>query len=143
MRRFGTEGHLYPEDNYVVPRTVETASFISVKRIGGVMHIEAQTGRGRMDIILIHNNRKYIIETKVWRGTQRHQAGKQQLAAYLKLEGATEGHYIVFDHRKEAEPLVETETLAENLTIRSYVIPLVQEIPSAPQPVTAESNSTR
>ena len=114
-----------------------------VKRIGGVMHIEAETGRGRMDIILIHNNRKYIIETKVWRGTQRYQAGKQQLAAYLKLEGATEGYYIVFDHRKEAEPLVETETLAENLTIRSYVIPVIQEIPSAHQPVTAESNSTR
>ena len=113
-----------------------------VKRIGGVMHIEAQTGRGRMDIILVHNNRKYIIETKVWRGTQRYQAGKQQLAAYLKLEGATEGYYIVFDHRKEAEPRVETETLAENLTIRSYVIPVIQEIPSAPRPVKTESNVT-
>ena len=101
-----------------------------VRRIGGVMHIEAQTGRGRMDIILTHNNRKYIIETKVWRGMRRYQAGKQQLAAYLKLEGATEGYYVVFDHRKEAEPRVEAETLAENLTIRSYVIPVLQEIPS-------------
>ncbi len=101
-----------------------------VRRIGGVMHIEAQTGRGRMDIILTHNNRKYIIETKIWRGNNRYQTGKQQLAAYLKLEGATEGYYVVFDHRKEAEPRVETETLAGNLTIRSYVIPVIQEIPS-------------
>ena len=110
-----------------------------VRRIGGVMHIEAQTGRGRMDILITHNQRKYIIETKVWRGMRRYQAGKQQLAAYLKSEGTTEGYYVVFDHRKEAEPRVETETLAENLTIRSYVIPVIQEIPSRK----TESTSTR
>ena len=109
-----------------------------VRRIGGVMHIEAQTGRGRMDIILTHNNRKYIIETKIWRGDNRYQAGKQQLAAYLKSEGATEGYYVIFDHRKEAKPSVETETLAENLTIRSYIIPVIPEIPSRK----TESNST-
>ena len=110
-----------------------------VRRIGGVMYIEAQTGRGRMDIILTYNNQKYIIETKIWRGDNRYQAGKQQLAAYLKSEGTTEGYYVVFDHRKEAKPRVETETLAENLTIRSYVIPVIQEIPS----LKTESNSTR
>lgn len=110
-----------------------------VRGIGGFMHLEAQTGRGQMDIILTHNSRKYIIETKVWRGNNRYQAGKQQLAAYLKLEGATEGYYVVFDHRKEAEARVETETFAENLTIRSYVIPVIQEIPSRK----TESISTR
>lgn len=101
-----------------------------VRRIGGMMHIEVQTGRGRMDVLITHNNRKYIIETKVWRGENRYQAGKQQLAAYLKSEQTTEGYYVVFDHRKEAEPRVETEILAGNLTIRSYVIPVIQEIPS-------------
>ncbi|MYK20354.1 hypothetical protein F4055_19660 [Candidatus Poribacteria bacterium] len=101
-----------------------------VRRIGGMMHIEAQTGRGRMDILITHNRQKYIVETKVWRGESRYQAGKQQLAAYLKSEGATEGYYVVFDHRKEAESRVETETLAGDLTIRSYVIPVIQEMPS-------------
>ena len=101
-----------------------------VRRIGGMMHIEVQTGRGRMDVLITHNNRKYIVETKVWRGENRYQAGKQQLAAYLTSEQTTEGYYVVFDHRKEAEPRVETETLAGNLTIRSYVIPVIQEIPS-------------
>ena len=28
MKRFGTEGRLYPEDNYIVPRAKETADFI-------------------------------------------------------------------------------------------------------------------
>ncbi len=101
-----------------------------VRRIGGMLHIEAQTGRGRMDILITYNGQKYIVETKVWRGESRYQAGKQQLAAYLKLEGVAEGYYVVFDHRKAAESRVETETFAGNLTIRSYIIPVIQEMPS-------------
>lgn len=100
-----------------------------VKLIGGFMYIEVQTGRGRMDIIIIHNQRKYIVETKIWRGDRHYQAGKRQLAAYLRVEGVTEGYYVVFDHREEPEPQVETETI-EGLTIRSYVIPVMQEPPS-------------
>ena len=103
-----------------------------VKIIGGFMHIEVQTGRGRMDIIIIHNQQKYIVETKIWRGDRRYQAGKKQLAAYLISEGVTEGYYIVFDHREEPEPRVEAETI-EGLTIRSYIIPVMQELPSKVQ----------
>lgn len=100
-----------------------------VKLIGGFMHIEVQTGRGRMDIIITHNQRKYIIETKIWRGDSRYQAGKKQLAAYLNIEGIKEGYYIVFDHRENPEARTETETI-EGLMIRSYVIPVLQEMPS-------------
>jgi len=100
-----------------------------VKIIGGFMHIEVQTGRGRMDIIITHNQQKYIVETKIWRGDNRYQAGKKQLASYLKTEGIKTGYYVVFDHREQPEPRVETETL-EGLTIRSYVIPVIQQMPS-------------
>ena len=100
-----------------------------VRRIGGVMHIEVQTGRGRMDLLITHNQRKYIVETKIWLGDNRYQAGKKQLAAYLKLEGTTQGYYIVFDHRQEPEPRIEMETI-DDVTVRSYVIPVVQKRPS-------------
>ena len=100
-----------------------------VKSIGGFMHIEVQTGRGRMDIIITHNQQKYIVETKIWRVDSRYQAGKKQLVAYLKSEGVTEGYYIVFDHREKPEPRVETGTI-DGLTVRSYVIPVMQEAPS-------------
>ena len=100
-----------------------------VRRIGGVMHIEVQTGRGRMDLLITHNQRKYVVETKIWRGAVRYLAGKKQLAAYLKLEGATAGYYVVFDHREMPDPRVEMETI-DGITIRSYVIPVVQERPS-------------
>ncbi|MCY4569542.1 MAG: hypothetical protein OXD49_14690, partial [Candidatus Poribacteria bacterium] len=99
---------------------------------------EVPTGRGRMDIIIIHNQEKYIVETKIWRGDNRYQAGKRQLAAYLRSEGVTEGYYVVFDHRQNPElgspsvtgkGRIETETI-DGLTVRSYVIPVIQELPS-------------
>ena len=70
-----------------------------------------------------------LLRQRFGEGDSRYQAGKKQLAAYLKLEGTTEGYYIVFDHRQEPELRVETETI-DDVTVRSYVIPVVQERPS-------------
>ena len=98
--------------------------------VGGTMYLEVQTGRGRIDILILHNQRKYIVETKIWGGDMRYEAGKAQLAAYVKLEAAAAGYYVVFDHRKDPEPRVETETLDASM-IRSYVIPVMQERPSS------------
>ena len=95
-----------------------------------VMHLEVQTGRGRIDLLINHRQRKYIVETKIWQGEKSYRNGMQQLAAYLKLEQATEGYYVVFDHRKNPHPRIDTETV-DGVTIRSYVIPVMQEPPSA------------
>ncbi len=100
-----------------------------VRLARGTMYLEVQTGRGRIDLLILHNQQKYIVETKIWEGESLYQAGKKQLAAYLKLEKALEGYYIVFDHRKQPVPLVETE-IQEGFTIHSYVIPVTQEVPS-------------
>ncbi len=103
-----------------------------VKIVHATMRLEVPTGRGRADIIISHNRQQYVIETKVWRNERHYQVGKHQLAAYLKSEGATEGYYIVFDHRENPKPQLETDTL-DGLTIRSYVIPVVQKRPSEVQ----------
>ena len=101
-----------------------------IRSVGGSMYLEVQTGRGRMDLLLIHNQQKYIVETKIWEGFSRYASGKKQLAAYMALEGTKEGYYVVFDHREKPEPRVETETV-DDVTIRSYVIPVLQEHPSS------------
>ena len=67
--------------------------------VGANMFLEVQTGRGRMNLLIAHNQRKHIVETKIWEGDRYYQAGKKQLAAYMKLEAAVEGYYVVFDHR--------------------------------------------
>ena len=102
--------------------------FVGIVR--GAMYLEAQTGRGRIDLIIFHNGRKYIVETKIWEGERRYEAGKKQLIAYLKLEKAVEGYYVVFDHRENPTPLEETQTV-EGMMIRSYVIPVMQKRPSS------------
>ena len=102
--------------------------FVSIA--GANMFLEVQTGRGRIDLLIVHNQRKYVVETKIWEGDRYYQAGKKQLAAYLKSEEAQEGYYVVFDHRNNPIPHVETETV-DGLTIRSYVIPVMQEQPSS------------
>ncbi len=94
--------------------------------VGGFMHIEVQTGRGRMDILITHNRRKYVVETKVWRGEVSFEKGKRQLASYLKSEGALEGYYVVFDHRTNPVHITENSTV-EGFDIRSYVIPVMQQ----------------
>ena len=54
----------------------------------------------------------------------------EEIADFIKR--VKEGRYVVFDHREEPEPRVETETI-EGLTIRSYIIPMMQELPSKVQ----------
>ena len=101
-----------------------------VRIVGADMFLEVQTGRGRIDLLIIHNQRKYIVETKIWEGIRYYQSGKKQLAAYVKSEEAVEGYYVVFDHRKNPELQRETEKVGD-VEIRSYVIPVLQRAPSA------------
>lgn len=83
-----------------------------------------------MDLLISHNQRKYVIEVKIWRGDNRYQAGKRQLAAYINTENALEGYYILFDHRKESIQRKEKEEIA-GASIRSYIIPVGQQQPSS------------
>ncbi len=94
-----------------------------VRKIGGHLYPEVPTGRGRMDIVLLYRDEKHIVETKLWRGEKRYQAGKRQLTAYLDKEGVRKGYYIVFDHRQNAQPRYEREQIAEK-EIVSYCIPI-------------------
>ncbi|MDE0467687.1 MAG: AAA-like domain-containing protein [Candidatus Poribacteria bacterium] len=100
-----------------------------VTSVNGAMYMEVPTGRGRMDLLILYNEKKYIVETKIWRSERGYAVGKQQLATYLATEGIMEGYYIVFDHREVPKPRTETETI-DGRTIRSYVVPVLQERPS-------------
>ena len=100
-----------------------------VRIVRGFMYLEVRTGRGRMDLIILHKGEKYIVETKIWEGKSLYQAGKSQLAEYLRLEGVTEGYYIVFDYRKKPQAREEEEVI-KGKAIVSYVIPVVQKRPS-------------
>jgi len=54
----------------------------------------------RMDIVITHQNKRVVLELKIWRGDRYHQAGLQQLSDYLDIYGLTEGYLLIYDFNK-------------------------------------------
>lgn len=101
-----------------------------IQRLGGDTLVEVPTGRGRTDILILHQGRNYIIETKVFTDAFSFAHGKQQLADYLISEGLSEGFYVVFSQKHSAnDPLFFDETL-QGKRIRTYIIRTDFEPPS-------------
>jgi hypothetical protein len=68
----------------------------------GFYYIESETtGALRMDLVVSYGREEFIIELKIWRGEAAHNAGYEQLAAYLQSRGRKEGYLLSFDFRKE------------------------------------------
>ena len=114
-----------PPQEFVGQYLLLTYLDIFVSEIGAHIYPEVSTGRGRMDIILLYHDKKYIIETKLWAGEKRYQEGKKQLARYLESEQVDEGYYLVFDYRKrDTEERRERENIHQK-AILSYCIPVL------------------
>jgi hypothetical protein len=101
------------------------------KQIHGFLYVEVSTGRGRMDLIILHQGKKYIIETKIWEGQNLYRLGKRKLVGYLKLEGVKEGYYVMFDHRQKPQARFEKDIILGTVVV-SYCIPVLQQRASAP-----------
>lgn len=52
----------------------------------------------RLDILITYYQHQHVIELKLWRGQQAHEAGLDQLADYLERLGLDEGALLIFDH---------------------------------------------
>jgi len=66
----------------------------------GELRLEAPSGLGRMDILLIYQGHKYIIETKINRSSLDKTVEKaidQLCGKYLLTEQADEGYVVIFD----------------------------------------------
>lgn len=57
----------------------------------------------RMDIVITYQNKRYVIELKIWRGAKYHQTELQQLSDYLDTYALKEGYLLIYDFRKEKE----------------------------------------
>ena len=57
----------------------------------------------RLDVIITYYQHQYLIELKLWRGQQAHEAGLDQLADYLDRLGLDEGFLLIFDPRVKKE----------------------------------------
>lgn len=57
----------------------------------------------RLDVVITFGSQKHIIELKIWRGDEAHQAGLRQLAEYLDRTGHQEGALVIFDFTQKGQ----------------------------------------
>jgi hypothetical protein len=65
----------------------------------------------RLDIVITFQNKKYIVELKIWRGESYHQQGISQLCDYLDRQNETIGYLLIYDLRKELGRTGEWENI--------------------------------
>jgi hypothetical protein len=70
-----------------------------VRYVSGDIFTEVDSGSGRMDLLIVREGRRYVVETKIWRGPADFKAGVQQLIDYLTTENESIGYYVVFHAR--------------------------------------------
>ena len=68
----------------------------------GYVFKEAVVGdERRVDLVVTFNNKRSIVELKIWRGEKYHEKGLQQLCDYLDVCGENEGFSLIFDFRAD------------------------------------------
>jgi len=85
-----------------------------VRHLGGDLFTEVDSGAGRLDLLIARQGRRYVVETKIWRGPKEFTDGVQQLVNYLTTEEEQIGYYVVF----HARPQVYGELPQEELEFR-------------------------
>ena len=67
----------------------------------GFYYSEPENDDGsRMDLVITYNHKEYIIELKIWHGTEYEISGRDQLAEYLTTRGLDEGYLVTFSFLK-------------------------------------------
>ena len=95
--------------------------------VGGLVTIESVSAAGEVDLLVFHQARRFIIETKIWQGLAAYVQGQAQLAAYVTAAGLEKGHLVVFDEQLAANPLLGEhgpvfEQSVANKQIRTYLV---------------------
>ncbi len=57
----------------------------------------------RMDIVITWQNRRYVLELKIWHGPKYHQDGLRQLSDYLDIYSLKEGYLLIYNFNKNKE----------------------------------------
>ena len=62
----------------------------------------------RMDIVITHNEKRYVIELKIWRGNEYHNKGIEQLSDYIDTYALKKGYLLIFNFNKNKQFKKET-----------------------------------
>ena len=62
----------------------------------------------RMDLVITHNEKRYVIELKIWRGDAKHKKGLEQLNEYLDIYSLKKGALLIYNFNKNKQFKKET-----------------------------------
>lgn len=65
----------------------------------------------RLDVVVTFDNKKFIIELKIWHGDVYHDEGIGQLCRYLDLQNQSSGYLLIFDPRQESGQVGKIEMI--------------------------------
>ena len=77
----------------------------ALNSIQGFVTIESMSDAGEMDLLAFFQGERFIVETKIWYGQAKFEAGKQQLADYLHASSLERGYLVIFDEELDKNPL--------------------------------------
>lgn len=88
----------------------------------GNYYIEAQTrDRTRTDVIVDYRSRRFVIETKLWRGNAYNERGERQLFEYLDFYKEDTGYLLSFNFNKHKQTGIK-EILLDGKKIVEIVV---------------------
>ena len=109
LRRFQTffkEHYSHKDDSFIERegRLIFISYLQPIINGDGYVFKEAVVGEDRrMDLVITHNNKRYVIELKIWRGEAYHQEGLEQLSDYLDTYSLKTGYLLIFNFNKKKE----------------------------------------
>ena len=81
----------------------------------GFYYSEPENDDGsRMDLVITYNHKEYIIELKIWHGTEYEISGRDQLSEYLDARNLAEGYLVTFSFLKEKTVQEKPEWIEHN-----------------------------
>ena len=67
----------------------------------GFYYSEPENDDGsRMDLVVTYNRKEYVIELKIWHGTEYEISGREQLSGYLATRNLSTGYLVTFSFLK-------------------------------------------
>lgn len=107
--------------------------YLVVRQVGGDVFTEVNSGDGVLDLIVVHQGQRFVVETKIWRGPAAFDQGVEQLASYLRSEGQDTGYFVVFHARprvygKLASAELEFTIDDDGTMIHTYLVRLGEHL---------------
>ncbi len=88
----------------------------------GNYYLEAQTrDERRTDVIVDYLGEQFIVELKIWHGSEYHERGEQQLVEYLDYYQKDKGYMISFNFNRNKEVGVKTIIVGDKTVVEAVV----------------------